>query len=154
MNPRRLSLLAVALSLALAGCSTNYYTYSGPAVIAGQGGAAKRVDGIDIWLVGAPPRKFRIIGYIEDSRPGGPIPMAARNAKIASVAKSQGGDGVLITSDFANYLGSVTTGNAYTTGQANFVGNNVYGSAFTTGTAVSASIVRREGRFYVIKYLQ
>jgi hypothetical protein len=153
MNPRRLFLLAVALILTLTGCSTNYYTYSGSAVIVGQGGAAKRVDGIDIWLVGTPPRKFQIIGYIEDSRPGGPIPMATRNGKIASVAKKQGGDGVLITSDFANYLGSVTTGNAYTTGQANFVGNNMYGSAFTTGTAVSAPIMRREGRFYVIKYL-
>jgi hypothetical protein len=57
----------------------------------GQGGASKRIDGIDIWVIGAPPREFQIIGYIEDSRPGGPPSMAQRNPALAALAKQQGG---------------------------------------------------------------
>jgi hypothetical protein len=121
--------------------------------VIGQGGASKRVDGIDIWLIGAPPRKFQIIGYIEDTRPGGPIPMARRNAKLAEVAKQQGGDGVLIQSDAAQYMGSLTTGNAFTTANGNFYGNGFNGSVLTTGTSISTPMIRREGRFFVIKYL-
>lgn len=52
---------------------------------------------------------------------------------------------VLIQSDAIQYMGTVTTGNAFTT-----FGN---ASAFTTGTTFSAPMVRREGRFFVIKYL-
>jgi hypothetical protein len=71
--------------------------------------------------------------------------MAQRDPTLAAVAKQHGGDGVLIQSDAAQYAGSVTTGNAFTT----YGG----GSAFTTGSAISAPMVRREGRFFVIKYL-
>jgi hypothetical protein len=66
--------------------------------------------------------------------------MAQRNPKLAATAKQQGGDGVLIQSD-AQYMGSITTGNVFT------------GAALTTGTLVSAPMIRREGRFFVIKYL-
>ena len=75
------------------GCSTNYYTYSGSGIYEGKGGASKNVNGVDIWLVGTPARKFRIIGYITDSRPGGLIPMARRDADLAAEAKKNGGDG-------------------------------------------------------------
>jgi hypothetical protein len=75
------------------GCSTNYYTYSGSGIYEGKGGASKNVNGVDIWLVGTPPQKSRIIGYITDSRPGGLIPMARRDADLAAEAKKNGGDG-------------------------------------------------------------
>jgi hypothetical protein len=32
--------------------------------------AAKNIDGVDIWLTGTLPRKYKIICYITDSRPG------------------------------------------------------------------------------------
>ena len=143
----------VALTLLICGCVTNYYTYQGGAPMIGQGGAAKNINGIDIWLICAPPRKFQIIGYVEDSRPGGPIPMAERDSTLASVAKQHGGDGVLIQADAAQYMGTFTTGNAYTTANGSFYGNGFNGSALTTGTTISAPIIRREGRFFVIKYL-
>jgi hypothetical protein len=142
-----------ALALSLSSCITSYYAYQGGAPTVGQGGASKRIDGIDIWLIGAPPRTYQIIGYIEDTRPGGPIPMARRYAKLAEVAKQQGGDGVLIQSDDAQYMGSITSGNAFTTANGRFNGNGFNGSAFTTGTSVSAPMNRREGKFFVIKYL-
>jgi len=152
------SILAVAapiaaLAILLSGCMTDYYPYQGGGPMIGQGGASKRIDGVDIWLFGAPPRKFQIIGYIEDSRPGGPPLMAQRNPKLAAIAKQQGGDGVLIQSDAAQYMGSITMGNAFTTANGAFYGNGFNGSALTTGTLVSAPMIRREGRFFVIKYL-
>jgi hypothetical protein len=63
-----------ALALLLAGCVTEYYPYQGGGPMIGQGGAAKRIDEIDIWQIGAPPRKFQIIGFIEDTRPGALLP--------------------------------------------------------------------------------
>jgi len=88
---RLLASLFLVLTFLGGGCSTNYYTYSGSGIYEGRGGASKNVNGVDIWLVGTPPRKFRIIGYITDSRPGGAIPMARRDADLAAAAKRNGG---------------------------------------------------------------
>jgi hypothetical protein len=85
---------------------TNYYTYSGSGIYEGKGGASKNVNGVDIWLVGTPLRKFRIIGYIMDSRPGGPIPMARRDADLAAAAKRNGGDGLLLKAEQTDFLGT------------------------------------------------
>jgi hypothetical protein len=129
----------------VAGCSTNYYTYSGSGIYEGKGGASKNVDGVDIWLVGTPPRKFKIIGYVTDSRPGGPIPMAMRDSDLAAAAKKNGGDGILLKADQADFLGT------YSTANATAVTNGNVTTAF--GSGVSVPIVRREGQYYVIKYL-
>jgi hypothetical protein len=133
------------LPILVAGCSTNYYTYSGSDIYQGRGGASKNVDGVDIWLVGTPPRKFKIIGYVTDSRPGGPIPMAMRDSDLAAAAKKNGGDGILLKADQADFLGT------YSTANATAVTNGNVTSAF--GSGVSVPIVRREGQYYVIKYL-
>jgi hypothetical protein len=133
------------LPILVAGCSTNYYTYSGSGIYQGRGGASKNVDGVDIWLVGTPPRKFKIIGYVTDSRPGGPIPMAMRDSDLAAAAKKNGGDGILLKADQADFLGT------YSTASATAVTNGNVTSAF--GSGVSVPIVRREGQYYVIKYL-
>jgi hypothetical protein len=87
-------LLALAILTTLCACiSTNYYTYSGSGVYEGNGDASKNVNSVDIWLVGTPPRKFRVIGYITDRWPGALIPMARRDADLAAEAKKNGGDG-------------------------------------------------------------
>jgi hypothetical protein len=39
-----------ALALLLSGCVTDYYSYQGGGPMIGQGGASKRIDGIDIWV--------------------------------------------------------------------------------------------------------
>jgi hypothetical protein len=100
-------LLALVILTSLCGCiSTNYYTYSGSGIYEGKGGASKNINGVDIWLVGTPPRKFRIIGYVTDSRPGGPIPMAHRDADLAAEAKKNGGDGILLKADRTDFVGA------------------------------------------------
>jgi hypothetical protein len=77
--------------LGLSACATNYYTYSGSPVLVGHGGASRKVGGVDLWVMGTPPWKYRVVGYIEDSRPGGPIPMAMRDRQLAARVRAQGG---------------------------------------------------------------
>jgi hypothetical protein len=133
-----------ALTVLFSACATDYYTYSGSQIYQGQGGASKRINGVDLWIVGTPLRKYYIIGYITDSRPGGPIPMARRNSDMAEKAKQHGGDAIIPSSDVQNVLGSAT----YGTGSAVVNGNTVTAS----GTSVSLPLIRREGTYYVIKY--
>lgn len=92
-------ILACLLLVSLSACSTKFYSYSGAKVITGTGGASKKVDGIDLWIEGTPPRNFQIVGVIHDHRPGRGISMLLRDGKIAAVAKQQGGDGVLLSFD-------------------------------------------------------
>jgi hypothetical protein len=98
--------------LAFAGCAdTEFYSYSGSGVYMGTGDASRNINGIDLWVTGTPPRKFRIIGYITDERLGGPIAMAGRDRGMEAEAKRAGGDGLLLTGDQTNFMGSMTTGN-------------------------------------------
>ena len=144
----------LSTALLLAGCSwTDYYPYHGGGPLIGQGGAAKRIEGVDIWLTGSPPRKFQIIGYVEDTRSGKMLAMSTRDRRLAEKAKLYGGDGVLIQSDTVTNMGSVSSGNAFTSLNGAAYGNTFYGSALTTGTSITTSIIWREGRFFVIKYL-
>lgn len=135
-------LLALLAAVAvMAGCSTEYYSYSGGRAVIGTGGASKGINGIDLWITGSPPRKYQIIGYISDSRPGGPIPMAARDNQIAAEARAKGGDGVIMSSDNSQYVGS-----------AAFVNSSAYWNNVST-TAVSVPLMRQNGTYFVIKYL-
>jgi hypothetical protein len=130
-----------------AGCAdTEYYGYSGSGVYVGTGGASRSVNGIDLWVTGTPPRRFRIIGYITDERLGGPLAMAGRDRGMASKARNAGGDGLLLTSDQTNGMGSYSTGNAVA-----FVNGN---TVTATGNALTLPIIQRQAKYYVIKYVQ
>jgi hypothetical protein len=71
-----------------------------------------------------------IIGYIEDSRPAGPLPMAARNPQLAALVRQRGGDGLLLNSDTTQLMGSISTASATATG---------WGSATTFGNLTNFS---------------
>jgi hypothetical protein len=55
---------------------------------------------------------------------------------VAAKAKAAGGDAVIRTGDFEQYVATVSsaTGNAYTTVNANFVGNTAQFNANTTAS--------------------
>jgi hypothetical protein len=150
---KRLILFAIALS----SCASNYYSYSGSPVLTGNGGASKNINGIDLWVVGTPPRQYRVVGYIEDTRLGGPIPMAMRNPQLAAMVRKQGGDALLLSSDNEQIMGSFSTANASATGwgSATTFGNTTTfnGGANAFGTGMTMPIVRRSSRYYVIKYV-
>jgi len=144
------------LLIFLTGCSTSYYRYEGGQILEGQGGALKTVNGIDIWIEGTPPKKFQVVGVITDNRPGGPIPMANRNAQVAAKARANGGDAVLLQFDERELVGFHSTGSSYSTGQATAFGGSgmgtAYGSTATTGSGFTTAIDRRKAKYYVIQY--
>jgi hypothetical protein len=148
---------AIVLAIALSSCASNYYSYSGSPVLTGNGGASKSINGIDLWVVGTPPRKYRVVGYIEDTRLGGPIPMAMRNPQLAAMVRQRGGDALLLSSDNEQIMGSFSTASASATGWGNATtfGNTTTfnGGANAFGTGTTMPIIRRSARYYVIKYI-
>jgi hypothetical protein len=147
LGDRMKMILLTLLVTIFAGCAdTEYYGYSGSGVYVGTGGASRSVNGVDLWVTGTPPRRFRIIGYITDERLGGPLAMAGRDRGMADKARNAGGDGLLLTSDQTNGMGSYSTGNA----TAFVTGNTVT----ATGNALTLPIIQRQAKYYVIKYVQ
>ena len=153
MRNRFAFLLVTAFVLLLSGCSTNYYSYEGGGVLIGQGGASKRVNGIDFWTIGAPARRYRVIGYITDIRPEEFVQIGGRDSSLAKLAKDHGGDGILIHSDASRYTGTTTSTIVDSTYREKKKGNKKNGSSSTFVTETSEDQYQREGRFYVIKYL-
>jgi hypothetical protein len=59
---------------------------------------------MDMWTNGDPPRRFRILGIIDDERPGGLIPMAELKHDIVKKAREHGGDAVILVSSRLSLL--------------------------------------------------
>lgn len=150
-------------------CTTKYKTWQGGGVQVGRGGACETVEGIEVWSHGTPNRPYRIVGLIEDSRPGGVIPMAMRSSAVARQAKAKGADGLIIVNEGKEYRGTYSSMNSYSTLNAattmradtQFVGNNAYtnGTATTTGgintygSAMSVPLMHANGTYQAFKYV-
>ena len=61
----------------------------------GVGGTKVIVEGMEFWDNGEPPRKYMVLGIIEDERPGGPISMANLKGDVVQKAKEVAGDAVI-----------------------------------------------------------
>jgi hypothetical protein len=136
---KTINALILLCCLGLAGCSTRYQEYVGGSVMCGKGGSRRVINGIDFWENGEPPFPYRIIGIIDDGRPGGPPAMAGRDGAVARKAKKYGGDGTIKLGDSRENLGSTGMYSAP--------------NAIGVGSATSLAIVRREGKYAVIKYV-
>lgn len=140
--------LVVTLSLILTlltGCkTTSYQTFEGGTSTQGQGGTKDVIDGIDIWTYGTPPYEYKIIGVINDERPGGRLHVKSLHADAAAKAKEVGGDAIIIESNDSKVTGSFNTG-----GSSYIVGNNVY-----TGASQSHAVKRNYARFLVVQYIR
>jgi hypothetical protein len=101
---------AALLAGPAARAGTGFLTYDGwDSVQQGRGGAKKVVDGVDFWMAGSPPRRFKILGTIDGARrKGGLVGMVSFSSPEDSVAKrtlAAGGDAVILTdARAANYL--------------------------------------------------
>jgi hypothetical protein len=138
--------LFFAVTLAFGGCSTDFQTWeSRNSIVEGHGGTKKVVDGVDVWTNGDPPRRFQVLGIIDDERPGGIIPMAELKHDIAKKAREHGGNAVILissSSQLAGYYSSAT------------VNTQVYGTSATSfGSGTTVPITRRASKYVVIKYL-
>ena len=137
----------LALALIFCGCaSTNYKSFEGKeTVFDGNGGTRSTIDGIDFWEYGDPPRKYKLMGIIEDERPGGIISMARLKGDIAKKAKELSADAVIMLGSGSKVRGYVTNASVSST----FNGN----SAYSSGGAISAPVLRNNASFAVIKYI-
>ena len=66
-SPHCLALCLLA-ALLLGGCATaSFYPHEAREnVHQGKGGSRFQYEGLDVWFIGAPDRRYKILGYIED----------------------------------------------------------------------------------------
>lgn len=142
----RLSVILILIGI-LSGCgTTEYKTFEGNnSVIVGKGGTKESINGIDFWDNGEPPRKFQIIGVIEDERSNGIITMAQMKSDIAKKAKDAGGDAVVLLGSSSEVVGMVTSMNAYGSHYGNY--------SNASGFATSHIRKNNNSKFAVVKYL-
>ena len=142
---RRL-LLSFMLASLFACATTEYKLYEGKEnVYEGKGGTKVVVDGMELWDNGAPPRKFKVLGIIDDERPGGIIPMSQLRRDMVKKAREVGGDALVELTSQSQIAGFYTTG----TGSAYSYGSST--SAY--GTATTMPVRRNTAKFAVIKYI-
>lgn len=111
--------LAVALGAsapAFAGAKIDFAAYEGPPrIVQGEGGTKITKNGIDYWTTGTPPRRYQIIGFVQDRRDelldsGNAI----GSPNIAGKVKKAGGHAVIVESqDEVGKSGGVGTAGAF-----------------------------------------
>jgi hypothetical protein len=80
---------------------TGFLTYEGwDSVQQGKGGEKKVVAGVDFWMEGSPPRRFKILGSIDAAARHtlmGRISFSSPEDDVAKQAQKVGGDAVIVT---------------------------------------------------------
>jgi len=130
---------------------------SKPAVLEGEGGTKKVVDGIDFWAMGNPPRKYTLLGYITDRRHKtglvGMISMSHLDSSIAKVAKQAGGDAVILVDSQTETTGVVGVDDTNTQAHVYGSGNSAYGSSDSFHVGGARAVQKQNSKFAVIKYV-
>jgi hypothetical protein len=142
----RHSLLALACAaLLLSACaSTHFRAYEGAGVVQGKGGVKAVHDGIEIWDLGDPPRRFRLVGVNDAERGGGVIPMSQMRSDVVRKAREAGGDALIQLRSAAQIVGyqTIASGSATSTGY----------TTSATGYATAIPLRRNYATFPVIRY--
>jgi hypothetical protein len=103
--------LGLLLLLSLTACATvDYHPYEGRAdsVWEGQGGTKLVVDGIELWDKGAPPHKYKVIGYATGTLSSGYGADGIIHGAIAGKVKAMGGSAaILVLESYGETLGIV-----------------------------------------------
>lgn len=145
----RLNAVAACLlaTVACAHVSQDFATWEGPDPIrVGQGGTKTTTDGVEFWTMGAPARRFQILGVLTDSRRNNVVGRSSYASDVARVVRDAGGTAVLVVSQQNDYVGTYNSGSATAT---------TYGrTTQATGYGYSAAITNRTSQFIVIKYLE
>jgi len=141
------ALITAAGLVMMAACATTEYKpYDAKDnLFEGRGGTKVVVDGMEIWDNGDPPRKFKVLGIIDDERPGGVIPMSQLRSDMVKKAREAGGDALVQFGSGSQVAGYYTSGagSAYAHGS----------SATAYGSSTTVPVRRNVAKFAVIKYL-
>jgi hypothetical protein len=153
------ALTFAAAALLVASCSTDYQPLESRAPVVREGGYGTRkvVDGVDIWTSGEPPRKYQVLGIINDERLQAPFEMARYYHDVAAKVKKAGGNGAIevysdsqITAIVSNSF-TTSSGTVSGYGAGNVAFGQYSGSSNTTGFAAAQQ--HHSARFVVVKYL-
>jgi len=145
---KTIALILILAASLFAGCATTEYkAFEGKGnVVDGKGGTKVIVDGMEIWDNGEPPRKFKVLGIIEDERPGGIIPISQLRGDMVKRARAAGGEAVIQLNNQSQVAGAYTSGSASAYGYGN--------SATAYGSSTTMAIRRNTAKFAVIKYIE
>jgi hypothetical protein len=156
---KTLALQIAAATLLVAGCSTDYQPLESrvPVVKEGGYGTRKVVDGVDIWTTGEPPRKYQVLGIINDERLQAPFEMQRYYHDVAAKVKQTGGNGAIEAYSDSQVTGIVSNSSTISSGtvSAYGAGNAAFGHYSGTSNTVgwSAAQEHHSARFVVVKYL-
>src|SRR5437762_12854974 len=150
--------LLLATTLLLVSCSTDYQPLEARAPVVREGGYGTRkvVDGVDIWTTGEPPRKYQVLGIINDERLQAPFEMERYYHDFAAKVKQAGGNGAIEAYSDSQITGIVTNSSTTTSGtvSAYGAGNVAFGqySGTSSTTGFAAEDRHHSARFVVVKY--
>jgi hypothetical protein len=134
-----------ALVILTACATTEYKVWEARTNVLEGSGGTKLMYGMELWDNGEPPRKFTVLGIIDDARPAGPIPMARLRGDMVRRAREAGGDALIQLNSQSHIAGTYMMGSG--TGYA-------FGSmAMAQGSSVAVPVRRNVAKFAVIKYL-
>jgi len=140
---------ALTTVLLLAGCAsatTEFKAFEGvqAGIMEGKGGAKTIVDGMEVWDSGEPPRKFKILGFIDDNRSAGwfSVHMASVRDDVVEKARAAGGDAIVKMNTQSQLAEFYKAGGATV---------NVYGSYANTAYGAPE---RSVSKYAVIKYVK
>lgn len=86
----------------------SFATYEGPdAVRTGTGGSKLTKHGIDYWISGSPPRRYRLLGRLTDARYTAYHSDVAGSPSIAKRVKQLGGNAVVVIHRRSNSEGAI-----------------------------------------------
>lgn len=137
--------LSVALAALMAACTTTQYQPAGgqPQVAQGKGGLLRVQDGMEVWDADGPPRRYQVVGRIDDERTGGALERPAWGSNVVKLAREAGGSALIELRRDAQGAGYKLLG----TGAA----TENQGPAL--GQAPAVPLTRRAVAFLVIRYL-
>lgn len=144
---RHLLLAVLFGALALTGCATTTYKpfeTRGDAIFDGKGGVRAAYDGMEIWDFGDPPRRYKVLGFIDDQRSGGAASMSRLLGDVVKKARDVGGQALIQVRNQSQITGYQAIDSTAAT---------AYGSSATTGTTTSMPVRRNTAQFIVIQYV-
>lgn len=136
--------------------NTTYIPYKGGARTIGKGASLHKVKGVDFWTDGLPPRPYRIVGVIHDSRSG--LAKGSLPNDLAKVAKKMGADAILEYHDYSLQMGGATAAAGAAAGNMIWIGSLTAMTGpgmLIAGPAIIALGSAQGGvsRWWAIKYL-
>jgi hypothetical protein len=145
-----LAVAVLVLALSAPACAhvhQQYAAYEGrDADRQGDGGTKMSADGIDFWTTGAPPRRYRVLGILTDTRRDRRIAAESFPSDVAEKVKEVGGDAVLYLTESKDFVGTYSAANATATTYGN--------STHASGSGFGVAINNKTKQMVVIKYLE